>query len=427
MILLQKAQIISSEKTFSIVDIVISQNKIQKISPHIEPTADMTIISVNHKLVSSGFIDMHVHLREPGYDYKETIHSGTLAGARGGFTFVACMSNTNPALDNVATIRELQDKIKKEAFIRVSPIGALTMERKGVTLAPYHQLKEIGVVALSDDGDGIQNEAVMKEALIQASLVNLPVMAHCEDCLLAAKGALHAGEFAQRNNIRGISSASEFVQVRRDIALAEQTGGHYHVCHISAKESIQAVREAKAKGLKVSCEVTPHHILLSDSDIPEVDCNFKMNPPLRAESDRKAIIDGLLDGTIDIIATDHAPHTEEEKAREIHCAPFGVVGLETAFPLLYTHLVLTGTLSLKKLVELMTIKPAQLFSLPYGKLEVGSIADLVIIDLENERVVDPNKFLSKGKNTPFKNWKLKGWPTMTIVDGQIAWRENEKM
>jgi dihydroorotase len=425
MILLQKAKIISSKEQLITVDILLSQNKIKTIQENITPTPGMKVIPLNGKFVSAGFIDMHVHLREPGYEYKETILSGTKAAAKGGYTFIACMPNTKPALDNFNIIDELNQKIEKEALVRVKPIGALTLGREGLVVANYEELKKAGVIAVSDDGDGIQDELVMKDALISAKNNQLPVMAHCEDCRLAAKGALHEGQFALKNNIRGLSSASEYMQVRRDIRLAKEINGHYHVCHISTKESIQAVREAKSLGHKITCEVTPHHILLSDDDIPEVDSNFKMNPPLRESSDKKAIIEGLLDGTIDIIATDHAPHTSEEKAKDIHCAPFGVVGLETAFPLLYTHLVLTNLLTLKQLIDLMTIKPAKLFNLNFGKLEEEEIADLVIVDLEKEQVVDPNKFLSKGTNTPFKHWRLKGWPIMTIVNGKIIWSEHE--
>jgi dihydroorotase len=425
MILLQKAKIISSKEQLITVDILLSQNKIKSIQEKISPTSEMTIIPLDGKLVSAGFIDMHVHLREPGYEHKETIFSGTKAAARGGYTFIACMPNTKPALDHFEILNELNQKIEKEALVRVKPIGALTIGREGLVIANYNELKKAGVIAVSDDGDGIQDEEIMKEALLSAKNNQLPVMAHCEDCRLAAKGALHDGKFAQENKIRGLTSASEYMQVRRDIRLAKEINGHYHVCHISTKESIQAVREAKSLGHNITCEVTPHHILLSDDDIPEVDSNFKMNPPLRESTDRKAIIEGLIDGTIDIIATDHAPHTKEEKSKEIHCAPFGVVGLETAFPLLYTHLVLTNVLTLKELIDLMTIKPAKIFNLSFGKLAEGEIADLTIIDLEKDQIVDPNNFLSMGGNTPFKHWRLKGWPIMTIVNGRIIWSENE--
>jgi dihydroorotase len=425
MILLQSAKIISTNNQLTTVDILLSQNKIKSIQSKIIPTNEMQIFSLNGKFVSAGFIDMHVHLREPGYEYKETILSGTRAAARGGYTFIACMPNTKPALDNFEIINNLNKKIENEALIRVKPIGALTLGREGLVVANYKDLKKSGVIALSDDGDGIQSEEIMKEALISAKNNRLSVMAHCEDCMLANKGALHEGDFSKRHNIKGLTSASEYMQVRRDIRLAKEINGHYHVCHISTKESIQAVRDAKRLGHNITCEVTPHHILLCDDDIPEVDANFKMNPPLRESSDRKAIIDGLLDGTIDMIATDHAPHSKDEKSREIHCAPFGVVGLETAFPLLYTHLVLTKKLTLKQLIDLMTIQPATVFNLGLGKIGIDEIADLTIIDLEKEKLVDPNEFLSMGTNTPFKNWRLKGWPVMTIVDGKIIWSENE--
>lgn len=373
-------------------------------------------------LISAGLIDVHVHLREPGFEHKETIETGAKAAARGGFTTICCMPNTRPSIDSVETVTYILDKAREAGMARVIPYGAITVRQLGKELTDFAGLKEAGIFALTDDGVGVQSTAMMKKAMQAAKELGISIVAHCEDDdLLIPGAALHDGEVAKRHGLPGIPSESESIHVGRDILLAEQTGVHYHVCHISAKESVRLVRDGKRAGVNVTCEVTPHHLLLCDEDIPEsLDTNWKMNPPLRSREDRAALIAGLKDGTIDMIATDHAPHTAEEKANGMARAPFGIVGSETAFPLLYTHFVQTGELTLKELVDLLTIKPAAAFGLPYGRLEVGAVADLTVIDLETEKKIDPAAFASKGTNTPFAGWACKGWPVMTMVEGEIV-------
>ncbi|MGF9908452.1 dihydroorotase [Brevibacillus porteri] len=375
-------------------------------------------------MISAGLIDVHVHLREPGFEHKETIETGAKAAVQGGFTTVACMPNTRPSIDSVETVTYILDKASEAGMARVIPYGAITVRQLGKELTDFAGLKEAGIFALTDDGVGVQSTAMMKKAMQKAAELGIAIVAHCEDeDLLIPGAALHDGVVAARHGLPGIPSESESIHVGRDILLAEQTGVHYHVCHISAKESVRLVRDGKHAGVNVTCEVSPHHLLLCDEDIPDnLDTNWKMNPPLRSREDRAALIAGLKDGTIDMIATDHAPHTQEEKANGINRAPFGIVGLETAFPLLYTNLVQSGELSLKKLVELLTVKPAEAFKLPYGRLEVGAPADLTVIDLETEKTIDPSTFASKGINTPFAGWACKGWPTLTLVDGKIVYQ-----
>jgi dihydroorotase len=405
-------------------DVLIEGNKITQIAEQIEKEGHKEI-DVKGKWISAGFIDMHVHLREPGFEAKETIATGTTAAARGGFTAIACMPNTRPVIDRVEVVSQIQDKAKKEGVVRVLPMGSITVRELGEQLTDMAELKKAGIVAVSDDGVGVQNSKVMKQGMKLARKLGLPVVAHCEDDSLAKGGSVNEGVFSEKHGLKGIPNEAEAIHVARDILLAEATGAHYHVCHISAKESVREVRKGKEEGIKVTAEVCPHHLLLTDEDIPGLDPMFKMNPPLRAEADRKALIEGLKDGTIDIIVTDHAPHTAEEKNRGMELAPFGIVGLETAFPLLYTHLVLTGEFTLEEIAQKMTSKPAELFGLPWGRLVEGAEADLVIVDLETERAVNPREFASKGRNTPFTGWNLKGWPVMTMVNGQVVWKRDE--
>ncbi|MBA4494219.1 dihydroorotase [Paenactinomyces guangxiensis] len=406
------------------IDILIEGTYIKKIDTHLPVNdPDAEVIDLSGKFVSPGLIDMHVHFREPGFEKKETIASGTRAAARGGFTTVACMPNTRPVTDSVEVVREILAKAEQAGCARVLPYGAITVRELGQELTDMAALKAAGVIGVTDDGVGIQSSKMMKEAMRKACQVGLPVVAHCEDDTLAKGGCVHDGTFASRYHLQGIPSEAESIHVGRDILLAEDIGVHYHVCHISAEQSVRLVREAKSRGQKVTAEVTPHHLLLCDEDIPEPNALWKMNPPLRSRKDREALIEGLKDGTIDIIATDHAPHTAAEKAMGMERAPFGIVGLETAFPLLYTHLVLKGVLTLAELIDKMTRKPAQIFGLPYGVLAEGLPADLTVIDLEEERAIDPDTFLSKGRNTPFAGWKVKGWPVLTIMNGNITWNQ----
>ncbi|GED30678.1 dihydroorotase [Brevibacillus centrosporus] len=422
--ILGNGKLLNHEGVLIPVEVLVEDGRIVAMGESI-PRDNHEWVDCKGGLISAGLIDVHVHLREPGFEHKETIETGAKAAARGGFTTICCMPNTRPSIDSVETVTYILDKAREAGMARVIPYGAITVRQLGKELTDFAGLKEAGIFALTDDGVGVQSTAMMKKAMQAAKELGVSIVAHCEDDdLLIPGAALHDGEVAKRHGLPGIPSESESIHVGRDILLAEQTGVHYHVCHISAKESVRLVRDGKRAGVNVTCEVTPHHLLLCDEDIPEnLDTNWKMNPPLRSREDRAALIAGLKDGTIDMIATDHAPHTAEEKANGINRAPFGIVGSETAFPLLYTHFVQTGELTLKELVDLLTIKPAAAFGLPYGRLEVGATADLTVIDLETEKKIDPAAFASKGTNTPFAGWACKGWPILTLVDGKIVHQE----
>jgi dihydroorotase len=419
---IQNANYIASDGKIKQGEILIVDGKFAQIDNKIEVDADRKIDATG-LLVTPGFIDLHVHLREPGGEKKETIATGTLAAAKGGFTTVAAMPNTRPVPDSKEQMENLQTKIKETGKIRVLPYGSITVRELGQELTNFVELKDAGAFALSDDGVGVQSAGMMLEAMRRAAAISMPIVAHCEENTLINNGCVHEGIFSEKNDLKGIPSVCESVQIARDVLLAENAGCHYHVCHISTKESVRVVRDAKRAGIHVTAEVTPHHLLLCQDDIPGLDPNFKMNPPLRDQSDRAALIEGIVDGTIDFIATDHAPHTMEEKNEGMIRAPFGIVGLETAFPLLYTHLVLKNTLSLEQLISLLTEKPANAFSLPYGKIEIGQSADVVLLDLNEESRINPEEFLSKGKNTPFSGWNCKGWPVMTVFEGKIVWEK----
>lgn len=421
-ILLKNSMIVNDKNELEQRDILIKNGKIVKIAAGITANSE-TVIDVNNKLVIPGMIDLHVHLREPGGEHKETIATGTLAAAKGGFTTVAAMPNTQPVPDSEEHLLNVKKRIDETAVIRVLPYASITERQVGRKLTDFETLRSAGAFAFTDDGVGVQSAGLMLEAMKKAQSVNRAIVAHCEENTLINQGSVHEGVFSEKHSLRGIPSVCESVHIARDVLLAEATGVHYHVCHISTKESVRVVRDAKRAGINVTAEVTPHHLLLCDEDIPSLDANYKMNPPLRGKEDRKALVEGLLDGTIDFIATDHAPHSEEEKASGIDKAPFGIVGLETAFPLLYTELVQKNILTLKQLIDCLTIKPAEVFQLPYGRLIEGSLADVTVIDLENEKTIDSSTFLSKGKNTPFNGWSCKGWPMLTIFGGQIVWQE----
>ncbi|SDY74980.1 dihydroorotase [Evansella caseinilytica] len=384
------------------------------------------VSDVGHRLISPGFVDIHVHLREPGGEKKETIETGTVAAARGGFTTVCAMPNTRPVPDTVEHFTAIAAAMKEKGHVRVLPYASITIRQAGKELTDMEKLAEAGAFAFTDDGVGVQEAGKMYEAMKQAAKLNKAIVAHCEDNSLLYGGAVHQGSFSERYGVPGILSVAESVHIARDILLAEATGAHYHVCHVSTKESVRVIRDAKRAGIRVTAEVTPHHLILCDEDIPERDdTNYKMNPPLRGREDRQALLDGLKDGTIDFIATDHAPHTAEEKAAGMEAAPFGIVGLETAFPLLYTKLVKTGFCQLHELLQWLTVMPAEVFGLPYGRLDEGRAADFTIIDLDMVNRVDVNTFLSKGKNTPFANEVLTGWPVQTVTAGKTAWKMEE--
>lgn len=389
----------------------------------VDIAAGSKVIDAEGKLVTPGFIDMHVHLREPGFEHKETIETGSRSAAKGGFTTIACMPNTRPVTDNPETVKLIQEKAREVGLVNVLPYAAITKSELGRELTDFAALKEAGAIGFTDDGVGVQNAQMMKNAMRIAASMGMPVIAHCEDNSLVEGAPVAEGEFARKHGLKGIPNESEAIHVGRDILLAEATGVHYHVCHVSTEQSIRLIRQAKEIGIHVTAEVCPHHLILSEEDIPGLDANWKMNPPLRSKRDVEACIQALEDGTIDIVVTDHAPHSAEEKAKGMQLAPFGIVGFETAFPLLYTKFVETGRWSLDLLVRRMTADPARVFGLASGKLEAGAPADLTIIDLEQERSVDPETFASKGRNTPFTDWKLKGWPTATIAGGKVVWSE----
>ncbi len=387
----------------------------------VEETADVTEeVDASQCLISPGFVDVHIHLREPGGEKKETIETGTKAAARGGFTTVAAMPNTRPVPDTKETMRDLVNRIEEKAFVRVLPYASITTRQLGKELTDFTALKEAGAFAFTDDGVGIQEADMMLQAMKEAAKLNMAVVAHCEDNSLINSGSVHEGSYSRREGLNGIPSVCESVHIARDVLLAEAADCHYHVCHVSTKESVRTIRDTKKAGIRVTAEVTPHHLLLCEDDIEGQDTNFKMNPPLRAKEDQQALINGLLDGTIDFIATDHAPHTEEEKQSTIDRAPFGIVGLETAFPLLYTHFVKTGRFTLTQLLNWLTVKPAETFNLPYGSLAVGAPADFTLIDLQAKETINPETFFSKGKNTPFAHWEVTGVPQATYVAGKAV-------
>lgn len=406
----------------------IENGKIAKLSESPLSGDFENIIDAKGLFLSPGLVDPQVHFREPGQEYKEDIESGSKTAVKGGFTAVVSMPNTSPTADEPSVVRRMVERQKEVGLCRVYPTGALSYGLKGEKVTDFKALKEAGAVAITDDGKGVQRDEVFFKALELAKANGLAVLDHSEDESLSLGGAIHLGEVSKKYNIKGIDSNSESEHVRRGCEMALKTGAHYHVLHISTKRSIDFVREAKKAGAHVTAEVSPHHLLLCDEDIPEkedgtLDANWKMNPPLRSKEDREACVEALCDGTIDAIATDHAPHAPEEKDRHIHEAPFGIIGLETAFPLIFTNFVETGKIELERLIELMSEKAAGLFSLPHGKLAPGEIADLALFDLNNEYTVKGEDFVSKSKNSPFIGRKLKGRAKMTLLAGKTVFSE----
>lgn len=362
-----------------------------------------------------GFADVHVHLREPGFSYKETIKTGTLASAHGGYTAVCSMPNLNPVPDSEENLKKQLDIIKNDACINVYPYGSITVGQKGEELSDMDAIAE-NVIAFSDDGRGVQSNEMMEEAMLKAKSLGKMIVAHCEVNELLRGGYIHDGQYAKAHGHKGICSESEWAQIARDIELVKKTGCPYHVCHISTKESVDIIRKAKAEGVDITCETGPHYLVLSDKDLQE-DGRFKMNPPLRSEEDRLALIEGIKDGTIDMIATDHAPHSAEEKGRGLEKSAMGIVGIETAFPVLYTELVLKGIISLEKLVELLAVNPRKRFGIG-GGTDLGQSADFTVIDLDAEYEINPEEFYSMGRATPFTGKKVKGKIIHTFVDGK---------
>lgn len=399
-------------------DVAVCDGKISDIAPQITPTAGDRVIDCTGLVVVSGLVDLHVHLREPGFSAKETIATGTAAAAHGGFTTVCSMPNLAPAPDSLENLQLQLDLIERDAKIKVIPYATITRKRYGRELVDFAQLAPY-VAGFSDDGSGVQSEDVMRAAMVEAKSNNAIIAAHCEVDELLRRGYIHDGEYAAKNGHRGICSESEWRQIERDIELAAQTDCRYHVCHISTKESVALIREAKRRGVKITCETGPHYLTMCDMDLKE-EGRFKMNPPIRSAEDRDALIAGLKDGTIDVVATDHAPHTAEEKSRGLELSAMGVVGLETSFAVIYTKLVKTGIISLEKAVEVMAEAPRRIFNLG-GGLCVGESADIAVFDLERSFTVDPSTFLSMGHSTPFEGWELQGECCLTLVDGRVAY------
>lgn len=421
---IQNIQLLNDKNELKEGSILIENGRIIEVNSKTTPQVD-EIIDGQGYFVSAGFIDVHVHLREPGGEQKETIKTGTDAAAKGGYTTICSMPNTRPVPDTVENLNHVNQLIKENAKIRVLPYASITIREAGKERTDLAALKEHGAFAFTDDGVGVQQAGMMFEAMKDAAKLNMPVVAHCEDNTLIYAGVMHEGTKNKELGLKGIPAIAESVHIARDVLLAEAAGAHYHVCHVSTKESVRVIRDAKKAGIRVTAEVSPHHLLLCEDDIPANDANWKMNPPLRAKEDLQALIEGLEDGTLDFIATDHAPHTAEEKGSGMEQAPFGIVGLETAFPLLHTHFVKTGKWTLTQLIDWLTQKPADVFGLPYGRLNMGESADLVFIDLTKEQNIDTGQFVSKGKNTPFQDWTCTGWPILTMFEGNVIWQEEK--
>jgi dihydroorotase len=380
------------------------------------------IVDADGLVVAPGFIDMHVHLREPGHEYKEDVQSGTAAAAAGGFTGVACMPNTSPANDHRAVTELIVERADEYGAVPVYPIGCVSVGQQGEALAEIGELVEGGCVAVSDDGYPVATAELMRRALEYTRMFDIPVIEHCEDLSLTKKAAMNEGSVSTALGLRGYPAAAEDIIVARDLVLAEFTGGTLHCAHMSSAGALRLIRDAKARGVNVTCEATPHHFLLTDEAVRGFDTNTKMSPPLRSQADVDAVVEALADGTVDAIATDHAPHHADEKALEFDRAPFGIVGLETAVPLACDRLLHAGHISLQRLIELLSVNPAKILRLDAGDLSDGAVGNVTVLDLERNATVDVAGFASKSRNTPFDGWELKGWPVYTIVAGEIVWR-----
>ncbi|HIQ81969.1 MAG TPA: dihydroorotase [Candidatus Pullichristensenella stercorigallinarum] len=411
-LVLKNAQLYAGGQ-FTRTDALLENGALVALESGIPVPSRAVVLEKPNIVIFPGLIDVHVHFREPGFSYKETMETGSLAAARGGFTRVCAMPNLSPVPDSLAHLDMQLARIREGARVRVSPYGAITRGEMGERLAGMEAMAPF-VAGFSDDGRGVQSEEMMRAAMLEAKRLDKIIAAHCEDMALVNGGCIHAGDYARAHGLPGISSESEWRQVERDLRLAEETGCKYHVCHVSTKESVALIRAAKARGVDVSCETGPHYLVLDDSCLQD-DGRFKMNPPLRAKEDREALLAGLLDGTVDMVATDHAPHSAEEKARGLRASLMGVVGLETAFPVLYTHLVRTGILPLAGLLERMQANPAARFGFDDKN-------DWAVFDLDSVYAIDPETFLSKGRATPFAGMEVHGECLMTIVGGKIAWK-----
>ena len=414
---LLKNATVFTDNEFKKTDIFIEDNIIVSVGAGCYN--DSVSFDFNNLFIFPGFTDVHVHLREPGFLYKETIKTGTMAAAHGGYTSVCAMPNLKPVPDSRENILEEVKAIEKDAVIHVYPYGAITVGEQGRKMADLDGMAEYAV-AFSDDGKGVQNDDMMRAAMLKAKSLGKMIVAHCEDNTLLNGGYIHKGKYAELHGHKGICSESEWKQIERDLKLVKETGCKYHVCHISTKESVELIRQAKKDGLDVTCETAPHYLVLDDMDIQE-EGRFKMNPPLRDKSDRLALIEGIKDGTIDVIATDHAPHSKEEKSKGLKDSLMGVVGIETAFSVLYTELVEKNIISLEKLMELLNINARKIFGIG-SEIKVGEKADITVFDLNTEYKINPDEFLSMGKSTPFEGKTVKGKCVMTMADGKIVWK-----
>ena len=418
--LLKHGQVFTQGR-FQNVDILLRDGRIAAVGGPISSGGSVSI-DLGGAFIFPGLVDVHVHLREPGFSYKETIAAGTLAAAHGGYAHLGAMPNLNPVPDSRAHLQAELEAIASVAKVHVHPYGAITVGEQGEELADLAAMAP-DVLGFSDDGKGVQDSKMMERAMCLARDLGKPIVAHCEDNSLLRGGYIHDGEYARLHGHRGICSESEWGQIARDLELAKRTGCKYHVCHVSAKESVELIRRAKAEGVDVTCETGPHYLLMNDMALQE-DGRFKMNPPIRSQADREALVEGILDGTIDMIITDHAPHSAQEKSRGLEKSLMGVVGLECAFAVLYTGLVKKGILSLEKLLDLMHTAPARRFGVG-TPIAVGQPADLTVFDLEKKWTVDPEQFLSLGRATPFEGWAVQGACKMTFIGGEIAWQEDE--
>lgn len=422
-IVLKGGRVFSGGKSFE-ADVVVCGDRITEVTPEAAILPGDKVVDCRGRWVTAGLVDLHVHLREPGFSSKETIATGTAAAAHGGFTTVCAMPNLEPAPDSLENLRRETAIIERDAVVKVLPYATITRRRAGREIVDFAALKPY-VAAFSDDGNGVQDDDMMLAAMRAAAANDCIIAAHCEVNSLLHGGYIHDGAYAAAHGHKGISSESEWRQIERDIRLAEQTGCRYHVCHISTKESVALIRDAKRSGVRITCETGPHYLTMCDADLRE-EGRFKMNPPIRSAADRDALIEGAQDGTIDVIATDHAPHTAEEKSRGLAGSAMGVVGLETSFAVIYTKLVMAGIISPERMIELMAEAPRRIFALG-GGLAAGEKADIAVFDLDNEFTVDPATFLSKGRSTPFEGWRLHGQTILTLVDGRTAYRNDEKI
>lgn len=420
-ILIKNGRLINpSENLDKVMDIFVEDGIIKEKAESIEKQAD-TVIDAAGCYVMPGLIDLHVHFRDPGLTYKEDIETGSKAAAKGGFTTVCCMPNTKPVVDNVETVKYIIEKGKKVGLTNVLPVGPVTKNMAGVEITDVEELKKAGICAISEDGKSVMNSGVYRKAMKNAAKANVPVLAHCEDINLVEGGVINLGDKSSELGVKGISNAVEDVIAMRDIMLAKETGATLHLCHCSTKDSVEMVKRAKEEGIKVTAEVCPHHFSMCSDDITSNDGNFKMNPPLRAREDMEALIKGLQDDIMDVISTDHAPHSAEEKAKDLEHAPFGIVGLETSVALTVTNLVKKGYLTPMQMAAKMSYNPAKVLGIPKGTLDEGKIADITIIDPNKEYTIDVNTFESKGKNTPFDGYKVSGEVEYTILNGKVVY------